>query len=111
MNNVNRTSTGDMLIPQDAIAPLQKIGRQLQRAGTLLSELDTLTATNLWAMASVLHEKIDLMHMAADEYVKAAILLINQEEAEPWAVAEALDDITNDLATMFTDYIEERSET
>lgn len=103
---VERTASGDFLLPQENIPVLNKIGRQFLRAGDLLANVETMTAASLFALVTVLHDKIDSMHAAAEAFLDAASIVIQDEDAEPFATAEVLDVITSDLISMYTNTIE-----
>lgn len=99
--DIERTASGDFLLPQENIPVLRKLGSQFQRAGDLLADVETMTAASLYALVTVLHEKIDGMHAAAEAFLDAASIVITSEDEDPAATADILDGITTDLIYMY----------
>ena len=99
--DIERTASGDFLLPQENIPVLNKLGAQFQRAGDLLAGVETMTAASLYALVTLLHEKIDTMHVAAEAFLDAASIVIRDEDEDPAATADILDEITTDLITMY----------
>lgn len=99
--DIERTASGDFLLPQENIPILQKLGSQFQRAGDLLAGVETMTAASLYALVTVLHNKVDGMHQAAEAFLDAASIVINDEDENPSVTADRLDEITTDLIRMY----------
>lgn len=99
---LERTPQGDFLLPEQTTALLGRIEEQLTRLAQVMDS-ETLTVSSLFALAYVLHSKVERLSKAAEQFVMAAVVQLEQE-SEPVAsylTATSLDDRVQDLIGMY----------
>lgn len=102
---LERTPNGDFLLPDQTTELLSKIEDQMARLVQVMDS-ETLTVSSLFALVHVLHSKIDRLSTAAEQFVMAAVVQLEQEESpgDSYTIATSLDDRVQDLIGMYDEF-------